>query len=139
MPQCRTLSHTIYFKGRVTECYIAASRLGARPISSRFSRDQTSFTEILKRRLRFVLEMPPKKKGKGYIPMADRSKRLAPRIETYAHKVQRQKKARDAARERRGLQPRGPHRWRPGTKALFEIRHYQKETGLLLPRAPMWR
>ncbi|GAA5889618.1 hypothetical protein JCM6882_007085 [Rhodosporidiobolus microsporus] len=31
------------------------------------------------------------------------------------------------------------HRWRPGTKALREIRYYQKETGLLLRKLPFQR
>ena len=32
-----------------------------------------------------------------------------------------------------------PHRWRPGTVALREIRKYQKSTELLLRRAPFQR
>ena len=35
--------------------------------------------------------------------------------------------------------PRKPHRWRPGTKALKEIRHYQKTCDLLIPRLPFAR
>jgi len=35
--------------------------------------------------------------------------------------------------------PRKPHRWRPGTKALQEIRHYQKTCDLLIPRLPFAR
>lgn len=35
--------------------------------------------------------------------------------------------------------PRKPHRWRPGTKALQEIRHYQKTFDLLIPRLPFAR
>jgi len=32
-----------------------------------------------------------------------------------------------------------PHRWRPGTVALREIRKYQKSTELLIPFAPFAR
>lgn len=35
--------------------------------------------------------------------------------------------------------PRKAHRWRPGTKALQEIRHYQKTCDLLIPRLPFAR
>ncbi|PIA49026.1 hypothetical protein AQUCO_01300109v1 [Aquilegia coerulea] len=34
---------------------------------------------------------------------------------------------------------RKPHRWRPGTVALREIRQYQKSSELLLPLAPFVR
>lgn len=34
---------------------------------------------------------------------------------------------------------RKPHRWRPGTKALQEIRRYQKTCDLLIPRLPFAR
>lgn len=34
---------------------------------------------------------------------------------------------------------RKPHRWRPGTKALREIRKYQKSTDNLIPRLPFQR
>jgi histone H3/H4 len=34
---------------------------------------------------------------------------------------------------------RGPHRWKPGTVALREIRKLQKTTGLLIPRLPFAR
>ncbi|PIA49071.1 hypothetical protein AQUCO_01300131v1 [Aquilegia coerulea] len=34
---------------------------------------------------------------------------------------------------------RKPHRWRPGTVALREIRHYQKSSDLLIPFAPFVR
>lgn len=30
-------------------------------------------------------------------------------------------------------------RWRPGTQALLEIRHYQRTTELVLPKAPFAR
>ena len=36
-------------------------------------------------------------------------------------------------------QGRKPHRYRPGTKALKEIREYQKTGGLLVPKQPMLR
>ena len=36
-------------------------------------------------------------------------------------------------------QGRKPHRYRPGTKALKEIREYQKTGGLLIPKQPMLR
>ncbi|CAK9212952.1 unnamed protein product, partial [Sphagnum troendelagicum] len=35
--------------------------------------------------------------------------------------------------------PRKPHRWKPGTKALMEIRHYQKTCDLLIQRLPFAR
>jgi histone H3/H4 len=35
--------------------------------------------------------------------------------------------------------PKRPHRFRPGTVALREIRKYQRSTGLLIPRAPFRR
>ncbi len=43
--------------------------------------------------------------------------------------------------ELRGLRPatggvKRPHRYRPGTVALRDIRRYQKTTNLLIPRAP---
>lgn len=34
---------------------------------------------------------------------------------------------------------RKPHRYRPGTVALFEIRRYQKSTQLLIPKIPFQR
>ena len=46
--------------------------------------------------------------------------------------------------ELRGIRPstggvKRPHRYRPGTVALREIRRYQKTTNLLIPRAPFLR
>jgi len=38
-----------------------------------------------------------------------------------------------------GRSIRKPHRWRPGTVALREIRKYQKSTDLLIKRAPFQR
>ena len=35
--------------------------------------------------------------------------------------------------------PKRKHRYRPGTLALREIRHYQKKTNLLIKRAPFAR
>ncbi|GAA6010110.1 hypothetical protein JCM10207_007563 [Rhodosporidiobolus poonsookiae] len=35
--------------------------------------------------------------------------------------------------------PRKPRRYRPGTVALREIRHYQKHVGLLIKKAPFQR
>lgn len=32
-----------------------------------------------------------------------------------------------------------PHRWKPGTVALRDIRKYQRSTELLIPKAPMRR
>jgi histone H3 len=37
------------------------------------------------------------------------------------------------------VQRRRPHRFRPGTKALMEIRKYQKKTDLLLAKMPFQR
>ena len=36
-------------------------------------------------------------------------------------------------------QERRPHRYRPGTVALREIRRYQRSTNLLIPRLPFQR
>ena len=47
-----------------------------------------------------------------------------------------------AARKRRSVATatvKKPHRYRPGTVALREIRRYQKSTDLLIPKAPMSR
>ncbi len=38
-----------------------------------------------------------------------------------------------------GVKTRKPHRYRPGTVALREIRRYQKSTDLLLRKAPFQR
>lgn len=38
-----------------------------------------------------------------------------------------------------GQQPRRPHRYRPGTVALREIRRYQRSTNLLIPRMAFQR
>jgi histone H3 len=39
----------------------------------------------------------------------------------------------------KGASPPKPHRFRPGTVALREIRKYQKTTDNLIPRAPLMR
>jgi len=38
-----------------------------------------------------------------------------------------------------GVAKKRPHRWRPGTKALQEIRRYQKSTELLIRKLPFTR
>ncbi len=38
-----------------------------------------------------------------------------------------------------GIKKKAPHRFRPGTVALREIRRYQKSTDMLLARAPFQR
>lgn len=38
-----------------------------------------------------------------------------------------------------GVVPKKPHRYRPGTVALREIRHYQKSTELLIRKGPFRR
>ena len=55
-------------------------------------------------------------------------------------------RGRQGARKKGGDSVRGPqcatkrkHRYRPGTLALQEIRHYQKKTNLLIRRAPFAR
>ena len=55
-------------------------------------------------------------------------------------------RGRQGARKKGGDLVRGPqcatkrkHRYRPGTLALREIRHYQKKTNLLIRRAPFAR
>ena len=64
------------------------------------------------------------------------------------HQLQQQKAAKAAALPRRRslvrqLGPRGgvkkPHRYRPGTVALREIRRFQKSTDLLIRKAPFQR
>ena len=53
----------------------------------------------------------------------------------------RTKAAMKAARAARGgvKKPRKPHRYRPGTVALREIRKYQKSTDLLIRKLPFQR
>lgn len=55
----------------------------------------------------------------------------------------RQQAAAVAEKHRRNLGPRGgvkkPHRYRPGTVALREIRRFQKTTELLIRKAPFQR
>lgn len=43
------------------------------------------------------------------------------------------------AQKPQGVVKKKPHRWRPGTKALMEIRRYQRSVDLLLPKAPFER
>lgn len=43
------------------------------------------------------------------------------------------------AAQSQGSSTRKPHRYRPGTVALREIRKYQKSTELLIPRLPFGR
>lgn len=43
------------------------------------------------------------------------------------------------ARQRSTLKPLRRHRYRPGTVALREIRKYQKNTNLLIPKIPFQR
>lgn len=94
----------------------------------------------------------PKKKDFGYVAQADPKRRLAKRLETYEGKMRRQREAArkaregaDAAARARGKsnagrrQKQAPTRFRPGTVALRAIRHYQRRTDLLVPRAAMWR
>jgi len=52
-------------------------------------------------------------------------------------KAPRKQLAQKAARKSEGVKK--PHRYRPGTVALREIRRYQKSTALLIPRAPFAR
>ncbi|KAG6869275.1 hypothetical protein C0993_000028 [Termitomyces sp. T159_Od127] len=44
-----------------------------------------------------------------------------------------------AAAQQQGARPKKPHRFRPGTVALREIRKYQKSTDLLINRLPFSR
>lgn len=50
-------------------------------------------------------------------------------------------KAAKAAKRVEQIQKKGrkPHRYKPGTVALREIRRYQKSTGFLLPKTPFRR
>jgi len=36
-----------------------------------------------------------------------------------------------------GVEP--PAKWKPGEKALLEIRKHQKDVGFLIPKRPFWR
>ena len=49
------------------------------------------------------------------------------------------KKAREARKRRERETGKKPHRFRPGTVALREIRRYQKSTELLIRKAPFRR
>lgn len=81
-----------------------------------------------------------KRKAFGYIPQADKPMKLAERIETYEHHQQKVKTKREADREKKGKPaPAKPHRWRPGSRALQEIRYYQRRTELVVSRYKMWR
>lgn len=44
-----------------------------------------------------------------------------------------------APRRREGNDPQRRRRYRPGTQALHEMRHFQKGTGVLLPKLPFRR
>jgi len=50
-----------------------------------------------------------------------------------------QKAARSSASTAPGTKPKKPHRYRPGTVALREIRKYQKSTELLIRKLPFQR
>jgi histone H3 len=58
-------------------------------------------------------------------------------------KAPRKQLARKAAHQTKGTgadgKPKPPHRWRPGTVALREIRRYQKGTELLIRKLPFQR
>jgi histone H3 len=54
-------------------------------------------------------------------------------------KAPRGKGGKTAAAAAAATRPRKPHRFRPGTVALREIRKYQRETGLLLRKGPFAR
>ena len=54
-------------------------------------------------------------------------------------KVQSLAAAKKATGERRKAEGKKPHRYRPGTVALREIRRYQKSTELLIRQAPFRR
>ena len=73
-----------------------------------------------------------------------RTKQTAPKKSTAAKagKAPRKRvteKEAAAAPAAEGAKERKPHRWRPGTVALREIRKYQKSTDLLLRKLPFQR
>lgn len=57
--------------------------------------------------------------------------RYVPKPRTTRHPVRAARRADDA--------PPVQRRYRPGTRALREIRHFQKRTGVLIPRKPFER
>ena len=54
-------------------------------------------------------------------------------------KAPRKQLAAKAAQMSMSKKPRKPHRYRPGTVALRQIRKYQKSTDLLIPKLPFQR
>ena len=83
-----------------------------------------------------AVTVPKKGRGRGIpVPVARKEPRNPQRG-----------RGRQGVRKRRGNSVRVPqrtmkrkHRYRPGTLALREIRHYQKKTNLLIKRAPFAR
>jgi len=67
-----------------------------------------------------------------------RTKQTARSTKAKGGKVPRNKIMATGEKSRKSLQkvPRKPHRYRPGTVALREIRRYQKSTTLLLAKRP---
>jgi len=65
-------------------------------------------------------------------------KKLQKKLETKRN-AKRDKSATVAAAEQVKRKPREKRRYRPGTKALKEIRQYQRSTELLVRRAPFQR
>lgn len=76
------------------------------------------------------------KSGKGLKKkpqQAEKSAKKVPR-KSLVEKAQQKKVEVEAVKK-----PRKPHRFRPGTRALMDIRRYQKSTDLLIRRAPFVR
>ena len=76
--------------------------------------------------------------SKGKSSIKPKSKLAGSKIDSKAAKAQPlgNKKTAPAAG---GVKEKAARRWRPGTVALREIKRYQKETRMLLPRAPFQR
>ena len=67
-------------------------------------------------------------------------KRQEPTNKKKAKTKRRLRQGGGSAATRRPVTPlKKPHRYRPGTVALREIRKYQKTCNLLVPKAPMFR
>mmetsp|Transcript_33836 Transcript_33836/g.60455 ORF Transcript_33836/g.60455 Transcript_33836/m.60455 type:complete len:153 (-) Transcript_33836:143-601(-) len=68
-----------------------------------------------------------------------RSDPTSPSPAQLAHKTPARPSVQKSSKKRRSGPQDKPHRWRPGTVALREIRKYQKSTDLLIRKLPFAR